>query len=166
MTYATVGAHCVSVGKDDGAFAEDIHYFYSRFDKHDSCSVIDDIISSTSICNLHIEEKNVLRIFQYTNVRKSPGLDGIGRQLLNNCATQLSGIFHSIFQASLNLQKVPTLWKTSSVVPVPKKSRPASPNDFLPVVSTSHVMKSFKKYHQNHDPDHALENTQRRYVTP
>ena len=65
--------------------------------------------------------------------------------------TQLSGIFHSIFQASLSIQKVPTLWKTSIVVPVLKKSRPASPNDFRPVALTSHVMKSFENNHQNHD---------------
>ena len=47
----------------------------------------------------------------------------------------------------------PTLWETSIVVPVPKKSRPASPNDFRPVALTSHVMKSFEKNNQNHDHD-------------
>ena len=133
-------------GKDDGAFAEDMNSFYSRFDNYDFRSVIDDIISSTKTdCNLHIDEKDVLRVFQCTNVRKSPGPDGISGQVLKNGATQLSGIFHSIFQASLSLYKVPTLWKTSIVVPVPKKSRPASPNDFRPVALTSHVMKSFEK---------------------
>ena len=50
--------------------------------------------------------------------------------------------FHSIFQASLILQKVHTLWKTSIVVPDPKKSRP---NDFRPVALTLHVMNSFEK---------------------
>ena len=68
----------------------------------------------------------MLRVFQCTNVRKSTGSDGISSQVLKNCATQMSGIFHSIFQASLSLQKVPTLLKTSIVVPVPKKSRPSS----------------------------------------
>ena len=135
-------------GKDDGSFAEDMNSFYSRFDNHDFRSVIDDIISSTKTdCNLRIDEKDVLRVFQCTNVRKSPGPDGISGQVLKNCATQLSGIFHSIFQASLSLHKVPTLWKTSIVVPVPKKSRPASPNDFRPVALTSHVMKSFENNH-------------------
>ena len=37
-------------GKDDEAFAEDMNSFYSRFDKHDFCSVIGDIISSTKTC--------------------------------------------------------------------------------------------------------------------
>ena len=78
-------------------------------------------------------------------MRKSAGPDGISGLVLKNCATQLSGIFHSIFQASLSLQNVPTLKKTSIVVPVPKKSRPANPNDFRPVALTAHVMKSFEK---------------------
>ena len=103
-------------------------------------SVIDDIISSTKTdCKLHLEETDV---FQCTNVRKGPGPEGISGQVLKNCATQLSGIFHSIFQAPLSLHKVPTLWKTSIV---PNKSRPPSPNDFRPVALTSHVMKSFEK---------------------
>ena len=128
------GAQCVSFGKDNGAFAEDMNYFYSRFDKHDSRFVFDDIISYTKTGgNLHIEEKDLLRVFQCTNVRKSPGPDGISGQVLKNCASQLSGIFHSVFQASLSLQKVPTLWKTSIVMPVSNQSHPASPNDFRPV---------------------------------
>ena len=57
----------------------------------------------------------------------------------------IHGILTSIFQASLSLRKIPTLWKMSIVVPVPKKSRPASPNDFRPIALTSHVMKSFEK---------------------
>ena len=45
-------------GRDDGAFANDMNSFYSRFDKHDCRSVIDDAISSTKTGgNLHIEVK-------------------------------------------------------------------------------------------------------------
>ena len=51
-------------GTDDGTFAEGMNYFYSCFDKHDFRSIIDDIISSTKTDgNLHIEEKDVLRVF-------------------------------------------------------------------------------------------------------
>ena len=78
-------------------------------------------------------------------MRKIPRPDGISGHVLKNCATQSSDIFHSIVQASLSLHKFPTLWKKYIVVPVPKKSRPASPNDFRPVALTSHVMKSFEK---------------------
>ena len=68
-------------------------------------------------------------------MRKRPGPDGIFGQVLKNCATQFSGIFHFIFQASLSLQKVPTLWKMPII----------SPNDFRPVALKSHVIESFEK---------------------
>ena len=112
-------------GKADGAFAEEMNSFYSRFDTHYFHSAINGIDSSIKTDGkLEIEEKYVLRIFQHTNVRKSPGPDGISGHVLKTCASQLSGIFRSIFQASLSLHKIPILWKTSTVVPVPKKAHP------------------------------------------
>ena len=119
--------------------------FYSLFDTHNFRSVIDDIRRSTKTDGELVIEEDVLRVFQCTHMKKSPGPDGISGQVLKNCATHLSGIFHLIFQVSLTLQKIPTLWKTSTVIPVPKKPRPASPNDFRPVALTSHVMKGFEK---------------------
>ena len=134
------------LGKADGAFAEEMNSFYSRFDTHEFHSAINGIDSSTKTDGkLEIEEKDVLRIFQRTNVRKSPGPDGISGNVLKTCASQLSGIFRSIFQASLSLHKIPIFWKTSTVVPVPKKAHPVIPNDFRPIALTSHVMKSFEK---------------------
>ena len=47
---------------------------------------------------------DLLIISQCTNVRKSPGPDGISVQILTNCATKLCDIFHFIFQDSLGLQ--------------------------------------------------------------
>ncbi|KAI3371529.1 hypothetical protein L3Q82_024120 [Scortum barcoo] len=37
------------------------------------------------------------------------------------------------------------LWKTSCLVPVPKKSRPSDPADYRPVALTSHVMKVLER---------------------
>ncbi|KAK0134692.1 putative RNA-directed DNA polymerase from transposon BS [Merluccius polli] len=54
-------------------------------------------------------------------------------------------MFTHLFGLSLRLKKVPTLWKTSCVVPVPKKGRPSAPKDFRPVAPTSHVMKTFER---------------------
>ncbi|KAI3361407.1 hypothetical protein L3Q82_013574 [Scortum barcoo] len=42
--------------------------------------------------------------------------------------------------------RVPTLWKTSRIVPVPKKkNRPSELNDFRPVALTSHLMKTLER---------------------
>ena len=97
-------------GRDDRVFAEDMN-FYSRFDTNDFRSAIGDIRRSTKTDGEQvIEEKDVLRIFQCTHVKKSPAPDDISGQVLKNCATQLSSIFPFIFQVSLSLQKIPTLW--------------------------------------------------------
>ena len=111
--------------------------FYSCFETHTFRYVIDDIRRLTKAYgDLLVEEEDVLRVFQCIHVKKRSGPDGISGQVLKNCATQLFGIFHFIFQVSLTLQKMPTLWKTSTVIPVPKKPRPASPYDFRPLALT------------------------------
>lgn len=38
-----------------------------------------------------------------------------------------------------------TLWKTSTIIPIPKKSRPSEPNHYRPVVLTSIIMKCLEK---------------------
>ena len=77
--------------------------------------------------------------------RKAPGPDGISPRLLKECADQLCGVFRHLFNLSLSLEKVPALWKTSCVVPVPKTPRPKEPNHFRPVALTSHLMKTMER---------------------
>ncbi|KAI3367638.1 hypothetical protein L3Q82_026475 [Scortum barcoo] len=52
---------------------------------------------------------------------------------------------HEGSQGSLQIGRVPTLWKTSRIVPVPKKNRPSELNDFRPVALTSHLMKTLER---------------------
>ncbi|KAL0147202.1 hypothetical protein M9458_057492, partial [Cirrhinus mrigala] len=58
---------------------------------------------------------------------------------------QLCGVLLRIFNLSLSIKKVPVLWKTSCLVPVPKKARPNAPSDYRPVALTSHSMKVFER---------------------
>ncbi|KAI3372137.1 hypothetical protein L3Q82_006995 [Scortum barcoo] len=69
--------------------------------------------------------------------RKATGPDGISSRLLRDCADQLCQVVCYIFNLSLSLERVPVLWKTSCVVPVPKTSRPKEPNHFRPMALTS-----------------------------
>lgn len=92
-----------------------------------------------------IEESEVLHLFRNCNTRKSPGPDNIEGAVLKHCAEQLAPVFTDIFRSSLNLQKVPSIWKTSTIIPVPKIPRPSEPNDFRPIALTSLVMKCFER---------------------
>ncbi len=45
-------------------------------------------------------------------------------EVLKACAVQLCDILQNIFNLNLRLEKVPTLWKTSWLVPVANKGHP------------------------------------------
>ncbi|KAI2664123.1 RNA-directed DNA polymerase from mobile element jockey [Labeo rohita] len=78
-------------------------------------------------------------------VGKAPGPDGIPAKVLKCCAMELSSIFHSIFWESYRTAIIPTLWKTSTITPVPKKPHPSEPNQYRPVALTPIVMKCMEK---------------------
>ncbi len=73
------------------------------------------------------------------------GPDGITGRVLRSCADQLAGLFTSIFNESLATSVVPTSFKKSVIIPVPKNSKPSCLNDYRPVALTSTVMKVFER---------------------
>ncbi|KAI5104598.1 hypothetical protein C0J45_6224 [Silurus meridionalis] len=66
-------------------------------------------------------------------------------QATKDMCRQLCGILLYMFDLSLKLGKVPQLWKTSCVVPVPKTSRRKDFGDYRPVALTSHLMKTLER---------------------
>ncbi|KAI3355569.1 hypothetical protein L3Q82_018398, partial [Scortum barcoo] len=87
----------------------------------------------------------VKRQLERLHQRKVAGPDGITPRILKTCASQLSPVLGHLYNLSLSQEKVPMLWKTSCLVPVPKKSRPSDPADYRPVALTSHVMKVLER---------------------
>lgn len=81
---------------------------------------------------------------------KAAGPDGVSPRLLKACAAELGQPLQHIFNLSLRQGKVPTQWKTSCIVPVPKKPRPKELNDYRPVALTSHVMKTMERLLLHH----------------
>ncbi|KAK1786692.1 hypothetical protein P4O66_017091 [Electrophorus voltai] len=90
-------------------------------------------------------ESDVRRVFKRVNTRKAVGPDGICGRVLKVCADQLAPVFTDIFNLSLTFGIVPSSFKRSTIVPVPKKPRPSDLNDYRPVALTSVVMKCFDK---------------------
>ena len=79
------------------------------------------------------------------NINKSPGPNGVYGRTLKFYADKLSGVFQHLFQTSLDTACIPTVWKTSSVIPIPKTNNPKQLNDLRPVALTSLVMKALEK---------------------
>ncbi|KAL0165593.1 hypothetical protein M9458_037437, partial [Cirrhinus mrigala] len=137
--------------------ADDLNEFYCRFEKQKTCltpctpppncptaqpSTPCPSISPTvsKIC-----EGDVCKVFRKQKIRKAKGPDGVSPACLKACAVQLSTIFTLIFNRSLEMCIVPSCFKCSTIIPVPKKPKTTGLNDYRPVALTSVVMKSFER---------------------
>ena len=71
--------------------------------------------------------------------------DNISGRTLKECSDSLAPIFTKLFQRSLDEGIIPSLWKTSTIVPVAKKPYPLEMNDYRPVTLTSISFKCVEK---------------------
>ena len=138
------------VGISDADLPNTFNDFYSRFEKHDFSSNISLLRQSlSSDCDIVISQECVRDLLKRVNIRKAPGPDHICGRTLHYCADQLSSVLHHIFQRSLDSNQIPAIWKTSTVIPVPKITNPRQLNDFRPVALTSLIMKILEKILKN-----------------
>ena len=79
------------------------------------------------------------------NLRKAAGPDGVLGKVLKACADQLSQVFTSIFNLSLTQATIPACLKSTTIIPVPKKSNITSLNDYRPVPLTPIVTKCLER---------------------
>lgn len=77
---------------------------------------------------------------------KAAGPDGVSPRLLKECRAQLASPLQILFNLSLHSGKVPALWKTSCLVPLPKVVRATEVNQYRPVALTSHIMKTLERF--------------------
>jgi hypothetical protein len=64
---------------------------------------------------------------------------------LRTCADQLAVVFSDIFNHSLAQASIPTCFKMSTIIPVPKKEKVTELNDYRPVALTFIIMKCFER---------------------
>ncbi len=132
----------------DPLLAEELNTFYGRFERNGGATQPISASGSSRQSSNHVftmSEDDVRRELRRVNVRKAAGPDGITGRVLRSCADQLAGLFTSIFNESLATSVVPTPFKKSVIIPVPKNSKPSCLNDYRPVALTSTVMKVFER---------------------
>ncbi len=130
----------------DPSLAEELNTFYGRFESNGGIAALPSSTSGSSRQRsenhvITVSEDEVRRALKGVNIRKAAGPDGITGRVLRSCADQLAGLFTSIFNESLATSVVPTSFKKSIIIPVPKNSKPSCLNDYRPVALTSIVMK-------------------------
>ncbi|KAI4889038.1 hypothetical protein NFI96_000828 [Prochilodus magdalenae] len=74
--------------------------------------------------------------FNAGNPRKAAGPESIPGRSLKVCSSELAGVFVDIFNLSLAQSFVPSCFKTTTIVPLPKKSVVTCLNDYRPVALT------------------------------
>ncbi|KAL0161432.1 hypothetical protein M9458_045157, partial [Cirrhinus mrigala] len=93
---------------------------------------------------------SVRRSLSRINARKAPGPDNIPGRVLRDCTVELTDVFTDIFNISLNQAVVPTCFKATTIIPIPKKSSPSCFNDYRPVALTPILMKCFERLVMQH----------------
>ena len=89
-------------------FANEINNIYTRFDFHEK-NLIEDEENSITIS---VEGK--------LSSRKATGPDNISNKVLNICCDQLAEPLYRLVQLSFEKHSIPSAWKTSCIIPVPK----------------------------------------------
>ncbi|KAI5624293.1 gastrula zinc finger protein XlCGF28.1-like [Silurus asotus] len=133
----------------DTSLPDALNDFYARFEVQNNVGAMKTIPPPTDqvLCLTTAEvRKTLCRI----NPRKSAGPDNIPGRVLRECAEQLADVFTDIFNISLSSNIVPTCLKTTTIVPVPKKSTVSCLNDYRPVALTPIVMKCFERLVMRH----------------
>ena len=124
--------------------------FYARFDNHDfreeTGKEVEKIMKGSGSHNEYVvSENDVACVFRSVNVRKCGGPDGLKVWIFKHCTLQLSSIYAFMFNWSTREHLVLPIWKTSELIPVPKKSAAKELNDLRPVALTSFATKCLEK---------------------
>ncbi|KAI3373570.1 hypothetical protein L3Q82_022165, partial [Scortum barcoo] len=122
---------------------DELNTFYARFES--TSPAVEVQKAQEDHCPPVISRADVCRTLKQINTRKAPGPDGIPGRALKVCADQLADVFADIFNVSLLQSVVPTCFKETIIVPVPKKTKILSLNDYRPVALTSTIMKCFER---------------------
>ncbi len=152
-TICSSGNNSSAEVRADPLLAEELNTFYGRFECNGGATLPFSASGSSRQSSDHVftlSEDEVRRELKRVNVRKAAGPDGITGRVLRSCADQFAGLFTSIFNESLATSVVPTSFKKSVIIPVPKNSKPSCLNDYRPVALTSTVMKVFERLLKKH----------------
>ncbi|KAK1802693.1 hypothetical protein P4O66_021191 [Electrophorus voltai] len=127
----------------DAILPDALNDFYARFEAQNNVAAEKSIPPQNDQV-LCLTAADVRRTLRGVNPRKAAGPDDIPG-VLRECADQLADVLTDIFNISLSCAMVPTCFKTTTIVPVPKKNTVSCLNDYRPVALTSIIMKCFKK---------------------
>ncbi|KAK1806293.1 hypothetical protein P4O66_000162 [Electrophorus voltai] len=133
----------------DAILPDTLNDFYARFEAQNNVAAEKSIpLQNDQVLCLTVAD--VRRTLRGVNPRKAAGPDNIPGCVLRECADQLADVLTDIFNISLSCTVVPTCFKTTTIVPVPKKPTVSCLNDYRPIALTSIIMKCFERLVMRH----------------
>ncbi len=127
---------------------DELNTFYARFEADNTAHTESaHTAAAEEVSPLTLSVADVTWSFKRVNIRKAVGPDGIPGRVLKACAFQLAGVFTDIFNLSLSLSVVPSCFKKSTIVPIPKKNKITCLNDWRPVALTPIFSKKLVREH-------------------
>ena len=85
-------------------------------------------------------------MLQSLNIVKASGQDGISARMLRATTIKIALSITKPFNLSIQLGQPPTVWKSSNVVPIPKKQGAKNPNEFRPISLLPILSKVLEKH--------------------
>ena len=137
--------HKHSVRADDVTLPDQLNDFYARFDEANNTTPTPLPIDEYLPPPFSISEEDVRKCFVSQKEHKAAGPDEITPRLLKKCNSELAKVFSIIFNWSIEECSVPSIFKLSTIIPIPKKPSVQQLNDYRPVALTSCIMKCFEK---------------------
>ncbi|KAL0194991.1 hypothetical protein M9458_008563, partial [Cirrhinus mrigala] len=128
---------------DDKTLPDALNEFYARFDMQNDTPAqkLPTPPNNQALCLSPADARTTL---SRVNPCKAVGPDSIPGRVLRDCAAQLTDVLTDIFNTSLSQEVVPTCLKSTSIIPVPKKSPLSCLNDYRPIALTLIMMKCFE----------------------
>ena len=95
------------------------------------------------LCN----EEEVYRLLSTLDVTKANGPDEISARMLKHTATSITPLITNLFNLSLRTGHIPSEWKQSLVVPIPKSNNnKGSPTNYRPISLLSVLSKLLERH--------------------
>ena len=142
---------CPCLVSADETLANELNSFYAHFKASNAnAGHANSGLPVRQLSTPVFSEHDIRREMKRVNARKASGQDRISGRVIRTCADLLAPVFTIIFNLSLAQSTVPTCFKVSTIIPVPKNASPAGMNDYRPVALTTVVMKCFERLVKDH----------------
>ena len=106
----------------DTSLPDEVNNFYARFE----ASNTEACMSASAVpdnCVITLSAADVSKTFKQVSIHKAAGPDALPGRVLRACADQLASVFTDIFNIPMSESVIPTCFKQTTIVPVPRTLR-------------------------------------------